>query len=137
MRDATGNTRNCRMSCAASSGQRVTSSIRSALYSTTTAQHGTDAIHKMQPTTGAAACSKRTRNRQQAADNAMHGMRDETKGSRTLAHLGAASGSHAGHGGSISDFADALVEFKKARVETMVTVYRYTSVMFCASAFIA
>ena len=43
--------------------------------------------------TGAAACSKHTRNRQHAAGNAMHGMRDETKGSRTLAHLGAASGS--------------------------------------------
>jgi hypothetical protein len=31
--------------------------------------------------------------RQHAAGNAMHGMRDETKGSRTLAHLGVASGS--------------------------------------------
>jgi hypothetical protein len=61
--------------------------------STTTAHHGTDAMHKMQHTTGAAACSKRKRDRQHAAGNAMHGMRDETKGSRTLAHLGALSGS--------------------------------------------
>jgi hypothetical protein len=32
-----------RISCAASSGQRTTSSMREALYSTTSAQHGTDA----------------------------------------------------------------------------------------------
>ena len=93
MRDATGNTRHCRISCAASSGQRTTSSMREALFSTTSAQHGTGAAHKMQHTTGAAACSKHTRSRQHAAGNAMNGMRDETKGSRKLAHLDAASGS--------------------------------------------
>ena len=74
MRDATGDTRHCRISCAASSGQRTTSSMREALYSTTSAQHGTDATHKMQLTTRAAACNKRTRNRQRTAGNAMHGM---------------------------------------------------------------
>jgi hypothetical protein len=63
------------------------------LVSTTSAQHGTGAAHKMQHTTGAAACSKHTRSRQHAAGNVMHGMRDETKGSRKLAHLDAASGS--------------------------------------------
>ncbi len=31
MRDATGNTRHCRISCAAGSGQRTTSSMREAL----------------------------------------------------------------------------------------------------------
>ena len=93
MRDATGNTRHRRISCAASSGQRTTSSMREALFSTTSAQHGTGATHKMQHTTGAAACSKHTRSRHHAAGNAMHGMRDETKGSRKLAHLDAASGS--------------------------------------------
>ena len=40
MRDATGNTRHRRISCAASSGQRTTSSMREALFSTTSAQHG-------------------------------------------------------------------------------------------------
>jgi hypothetical protein len=43
MRVATANTRHCRISCAASSGQREPSSMREALYSTTSAQHGTDA----------------------------------------------------------------------------------------------
>jgi hypothetical protein len=60
MRDATGNTRHRRISCAAGSGQRTTSSMREALYSTTSAQLGTDATHTMQHTTGAAACSKLT-----------------------------------------------------------------------------
>ena len=61
MRDAPGNTRHRRISCAASSGQRNTSSMREALYSTTSAQHGTDATHEMQHTTfSAAACSKHT-----------------------------------------------------------------------------
>ena len=85
-----GNTRHRRIPCAASSGQRTSSSMREALFSTTSAQHGTDATHKMQRTTGAAACSRLTRNRQRAAGNAMHGMREEKKGSRTLAHLEAA-----------------------------------------------
>jgi len=51
MRDATGDTRHRRISCAASSGQRATSSMREALSSTPSAQHGTDATHKMQHTT--------------------------------------------------------------------------------------
>jgi hypothetical protein len=55
-------------------------------------RNGTDATHKMQHTTGAAACSRLTRNRQRAAGNAMHGMREETTGSRTLAHLGGCAG---------------------------------------------
>ena len=87
MRDATGKTRHRRISGAASSGQGTASSIPEALCPTTSAQHGSDAIHKMQHTTGAAACSKHTRSRQHAAGNAMHGTRDEAKGSRTLAHL--------------------------------------------------
>ncbi len=60
MRVATANTRHCHISCAASSGQRANSSMREALYSTTSAQHGTDATHKMQHTTRAAACNKLT-----------------------------------------------------------------------------
>ena len=77
-------------------GQRAAGNqqhARSILYATTSAQHGTDATHQMQHTTGAAACSKHKWNRQHAAGNAMHGMRDETKGGRTLAHLDVASGS--------------------------------------------
>ncbi len=85
-----GNTRHRRIPCAASSGQRTSSSMREALFSTTSAQHGTDATHKLQRTTGAAACSKHTRNRHHAAGIETNGMRDETKGSRTLAHLEAA-----------------------------------------------
>ena len=45
MRDATGHTRHCRISCATSSGQRTTCSMREALHSTTSAQHGTD-VHR-------------------------------------------------------------------------------------------
>jgi hypothetical protein len=58
----------------AGSGQRSTSSMRVELYSTTTAQHGTDATHKMHLTTRAEACIKHTWNRQHAAGNAIHGM---------------------------------------------------------------
>jgi hypothetical protein len=84
MRVATGTPRHCRISCAASSGRRTSSSMRKALYSTTSAQHGTDATHKMPHTTGAAACNKHTRNRQHAAGKAMHGMRRPESGrSRT------------------------------------------------------
>ena len=50
----------------------------------TSAQHGTDATHKMEHTTGAAACSKHTRNRHHAEGIETNGMRHETKGSRTL-----------------------------------------------------
>ena len=57
MRDAIGNIRHCRISSAASSGQQ-TISMREALSSTIRAQHGTDAIHKMQHTNRAAACNK-------------------------------------------------------------------------------
>jgi hypothetical protein len=84
MRDATGNTRQRHISCAASSGQRTSSSMREALNSTTSAQHGTDATHTMQHTTGAAACSKHTRNRQIAAGIETY---EETKGIRTLPRL--------------------------------------------------
>jgi hypothetical protein len=59
MRDAIGNIRHCRISSAASSRQQAVS-MREALSSTTTAQHGTDAIHKMQHTNRDAACSKLT-----------------------------------------------------------------------------
>ena len=45
MRDATGHTRHRRISCATSSGQRTTCSMREALHSTTSAQHGTD-VHR-------------------------------------------------------------------------------------------
>jgi hypothetical protein len=67
--------RHCRISCAASSGQRTSSSMREALYPTTSAQHGTDDIHKMQHTTVAAACSKHTRNRHHAAGIETYEMR--------------------------------------------------------------
>ena len=77
MRDATGDARPCRISCAASRGQRISSK---ALYSTTSAQHGTDATHKMQHTTGAAACSKHTRNRQHAAGIETYEMRRTESG---------------------------------------------------------
>ena len=90
MRDATSNTQHRRISCAASSGQRTTSSMREALYSTTSAQHGRrhtqdatyDRCRSMQQTHAEPA----PRSRQSNA-------RDETNGSRTLAHLGAAPGS--------------------------------------------
>ncbi len=82
MRDATGDTRHCRISCAASSGQRTTGSMREALYSTASAHHGTDAIHKVHHTTGAAACSY-----------THESARGKTKEVRRLAHLGALSGS--------------------------------------------
>jgi hypothetical protein len=62
--------------CGEQGGSGQPSSVREALFSTTSAQHGTDATHKMQHTTGAAACSKHTRNRHHAAGKAMH---DETK----------------------------------------------------------
>ena len=89
MRDATGNTRHRRIPCAASSGQRATSSMREALSSTTSAQHGTDATHKMQRTTirpvpQHAPNTNGTDNTQQAMQ-----LRDETNEIRTLAHLGA------------------------------------------------
>ncbi len=92
MRDATGDTRHCGILCAASSGQRDTSSMRVELYSTTSAQHGTDAtqdathdrcrsMHQTQtePTTRSRQCN--------------YEMRAEINGSRTLARLDAASGS--------------------------------------------
>ncbi len=82
MRDATGDTRHRRISCAAGSGQRTTGSMREALYSTTSAHHGTDAIHKVQQTTGAAACSY--------THESARGKANEV---RKLAHLGALSGS--------------------------------------------
>ena len=66
---------------AAGSGQGTSSSMREALFSTTSAQHGTDATHKMQHTTGAAAGSKHTRNRHYAAGIETY---DETNGIRTL-----------------------------------------------------
>jgi hypothetical protein len=75
-----GNTRHCLISCAASSGQRTSSSMREALSSTNSAQHGTDATHTMQHTTGATACSKHTRNRHHAAGIETY---DETNGIRT------------------------------------------------------
>jgi hypothetical protein len=75
MRDATGNTQHRRISCAASSGQRTTSSMREALYSTTRVRNTADATHKMQHTTGAAACSKHTRNRHHAAGIETYEMR--------------------------------------------------------------
>ncbi len=62
MRDAAGNTRHChRISCAASSGQRTTSSMREALSLTISAEHGTDATHKMRHTTRAAQHAANTR----------------------------------------------------------------------------
>ncbi len=80
-----GNTRYCRISCAASSGQRTSSSKTEALFSTTSAQHGADATHKMQHTTGAAACSKHPRNRQHAAGIETYEMRRTESGrSRNL-----------------------------------------------------
>jgi hypothetical protein len=82
MRDATGDTRRCRISGAAGSGQRATGSMREALYSTASAHHGTDAIHKVHHTTGAAACSY-----------THESARGKTKEVRRLAHLGALSGS--------------------------------------------
>jgi hypothetical protein len=86
MRDATGNTRHCRISCAASSGKQ-TSSMREALSSTTSAKNGTDDTHKMQHTTSAAARTKHKRNRQHAAGNAMYEMRRTKSGrSRTSGH---------------------------------------------------
>ena len=106
LRDATGNTRHRYISCAAISGQRTTSSMREALYSTTSAQHGTDATHKMQHTTGAAASSKHTRNRQHAAGNALHGMR----GSRTLVHLEAARAALESRPGKDSEPSDQGVQ---------------------------
>jgi hypothetical protein len=48
MRDATGSTQHCRTLSAASSGRHTPSSMREALYETTSAQLGTDAAHKMQ-----------------------------------------------------------------------------------------
>ena len=65
--------------------QRTSGSMREALYSTTSAQHGTDATHKMQHTTGVAAGSKHTRNRHYAAGIETY---DETNGSRTLGAAG-------------------------------------------------
>ena len=82
MRDATGDTRHCRISCAAGSGQRATGSMREALYAATSAHHGTDAIHKVHHTTGAAACSY--------THESARGKANEV---RRLAHLGALSGS--------------------------------------------
>jgi hypothetical protein len=67
-------------------------------------------------TGGAAACSKHTRNRQHAAGNALHGMRDETKGSRKLAHLGVASGSLRRPWGvevGLSEFAEPVTNNKE------------------------
>ena len=77
MRDATGNTQHCRISCAARSGRHTPSSMREALYETTSAQLGADAAHKMQHlhTSCAAAGSKSTRSRQHAECHAMHEMR--------------------------------------------------------------
>jgi hypothetical protein len=98
MRDATRNTRHRRISCATSSWQRTSSSMREALFSTTSAQHGTDATHKMQHTTGAAACSKHTRNRHHAAGNAMHGMRRKEAGRSRTSRLRQASGESARKG---------------------------------------
>jgi hypothetical protein len=78
-----------RISCAASSRQRNTSNMGQALYSTTSAQHGTDATQddatydpyrSMQQTQ----TEPTTRSRQWNA-------RDETNEIRTLAHLGALS----------------------------------------------
>jgi hypothetical protein len=61
MRDATGNTRHCRISGAVSSVRRATSSMREALYSTTSAQHGTDAkpVTNTEPTTRSRQCNAR------------------------------------------------------------------------------
>jgi hypothetical protein len=57
-----GNTRHRRLiSCAASGGQRTTSSMREALSLTTSAEHGTDATHKMRHTTRAAQHAANTR----------------------------------------------------------------------------
>ena len=78
-----GNTRHCLISCAASRGQRTSSSMREAWYSTTSTQHGTDATRKMQHTTGAAACSKQTRNRHHAAGIETYEMR-RTESGRSL-----------------------------------------------------
>ena len=75
-----GNTRHRRISCAASSGQRTSISMREALSSTTSAQHGTDATRKMQHTTGAAACSDHTRSRQHAAGIETYEMRRTESG---------------------------------------------------------
>jgi hypothetical protein len=89
MQDATRNTRHCGISCAAGSGQRRTSSMREALYATTSAQHGTDATQDAthDHTTRAAACTKHKRNRQHAAGNAMYEMRRTKSGrSRTSGH---------------------------------------------------
>ena len=86
MQQETHGTAAFRISCAASSGQRTTSNMGQALYSTTSAQHGTDATQddatydpyrSMQQTQ----TEPTTRSRQWNA-------RDETNEIRTLAHLG-------------------------------------------------
>ena len=89
MQQETHGTAAFRISCAASSRQRNTSNMGQALYSTTSAQHGTDATQddatydpyrSMQQTQ----TEPTTRSRQWNA-------RDETNEIRTLAHLGALS----------------------------------------------
>ena len=81
MRDAARTPRHRRVSCAAGSGQRRTSSMREALYATTSAQHGTDATQDAtHDHTTRAANTNGTDNTQQA----MQCIRDETN-----AHLGA------------------------------------------------
>jgi hypothetical protein len=86
MRDATGKTRHCRILCAASSGQRATSSMRVELYSTTSAQHGTDATQDA--TYDQCRSMHRTRTEPTtAAGNAMYEMRRTKSGrSRTSGH---------------------------------------------------
>ncbi len=79
-----GNTRHCRISCAASSGQRTSSSMCEALYSTNSAQHGTDATHKMQTYDR---CRSMQQTHAEPIPRSRQGnARDETNGIRTLAH---------------------------------------------------
>ncbi len=99
MRDATGDTRHCRIPCAAGSGQRATSSVREALSSAPSAQHGTDAKHKMQHTTIRPVPQHAPNtNGTDTTQQAMQCIRDETNEIRTLAHLGARCASGGGVG---------------------------------------
>ena len=72
MRDATGNTRYCRISGAASSVRRTTSSMREELSSTTSALHGTDAtpVTHTEPTTRSRQCNAREERRDEGKPDA-------------------------------------------------------------------